>query len=64
MLFLEILVAVSAIGFVLFIIGRYIYKRKKGTYMGECENCSKNISKGLKKIRKELDEEHNCCCNK
>jgi uncharacterized protein YoxC len=64
MLFLEILVAVSAISFVLFIIGRYIYKRKKGTYMGECENCSKNISKGLKKIRKELDEEHNCCCNK
>ena len=57
MIVVEILVAVSAISFVLFLIGSYLYKIKKGTYKGECENCNKRMNKNLDKIKKELNKE-------
>ena len=51
-LILEITVIVLAVSFVLFILGRYIYKRVKGLPTGECECCHKGVKKMLKEYHK------------
>lgn len=61
MIFVEILVAILAISFVVFIFGRVIYKKMKGTYKGECEICEKRMKKNLKNIKNELNRELHCC---
>ena len=54
-LWIEILVLVLAVGFVLALIGIDIYRRVKGLPRGECAMCHKNSKKLLK-------EYHKCCC--
>ena len=54
-LWLEILVVTVTIAFLLFIIGRYIYKKAKHLPTGDCAYCHK----GTKKM---LDEYHKCYC--
>lgn len=61
MTFIEILVAVAAITFVVLVFGRIIYKKIKGTYKGECEICEKRMKKNIKNIKNELDKEFECC---
>ena len=62
MIILEILIAFSAIAFVVFIFGINIYKMFKGKYEGECETCRKRMQKNFKNIRKELNK--NCSCDR
>ena len=51
-LWLEILVLISAIGFVLTILGIYIYKKIHHIPTGECENCHKSKKELLKEYHK------------
>ena len=48
------------------IIGRYIYKRIKHMPTGECACCStkKGVDRMVKNIKKELDNDKECCCKK
>jgi hypothetical protein len=62
-LFIEILVAILAVSFVVFIFGSIIYKKAKGTYKGDCEICEKRMKKNLTSIKKELNKEFGSCCN-
>lgn len=61
MTFIEILVVVLAITFVVLVFGRIICKKIKGTYKGDCEICEKRMKKNLKNIKDELNKEFNCC---
>ena len=56
---IDIIVLVTVILVVVLIIGRYIYKRIKNIPTGTCGDCSltKDTSRALKQIRKELDKE-------
>ena len=56
-LWIEILVVVLTLSFLLFLLGRYIYKKKKGLPIGECACCG-NKGKNLVK------QYHKCYCKK
>ena len=56
-LWIEILVVVLTLSFLLFLLGRYIYKKKKGLPTGECACCAKK-GKNL------LNQYHKCYCKK
>ena len=51
---LEVVVIVGVVCFFLFLIGRYIYRKKKGLPTGDCAMCHKSSKKLLK-------EYHKCC---
>ena len=52
-LWIEILVVVLTLSFLLFLLGRYIYKKKKGLPTGECACCA-NKGKNLVKMYHQL----------
>ena len=54
-LWIEILVLALAIGFVLTILGIYVYKKIRHLPTGDCQMCHKSTKKLLK-------EYHKCCC--
>ena len=56
-LWIEILVVVLTLSFLLLLLGRYIYKKKKGLPTGECAYCA-NKGKGL------VSQYHKCYCKK
>lgn len=58
MIFVEILVAVSAIAIVIAVFSKFIYNKMHGIDT-ECEECKKRTKKEIKKIRKELNIEFN-----
>ena len=55
-LLLEILVLTLSIGFVLTLLGIYIYKKVHHLPTGECAMCHKSKKQLLK-------EYHKCCCS-
>lgn len=59
MILIEILVALAAISFVIFIFSRQIINALHGKHE-ECDTCKKRMSKSLDKIRKELNKECTC----
>ena len=56
-LWIEILVVVLTLAFLLLLLGRYIYKKKHGLPTGECACCG---NKGKKLVK----QYHKCCCKK
>jgi len=61
-LWIEILVIVVVLGFLLFLLGRYIYRKRKGLPTGECACCasSKKGNNLVKQYNKKYNK--NCCC--
>ena len=53
-IWIEILALVAIVGFVMTVIGVYIYKKVHHLPIGECACCHKNTKKMLK-------EYHKCC---
>lgn len=51
---IEIIVILIAVGVVLGVIARFVYKRVHHLPTGECSCCSGRMKKNLKKISKEL----------
>ncbi len=56
-LWIEILVVIHIVGFLGFLIGRYIYKKKHHLPTGDCACCHKSKEQLLK-------EYHKSCCKK
>lgn len=56
-LWIEILVVVITLAFFLLLLGRYIYKKKKGLPVGECASCAL-------KGKTLLNQYHKCYCKK
>ena len=56
-LWIEILVVVLVLSFLLFLLGRHLYRKRKGLPTGECACCG-NKGKNLVK------QYHKCCCKK
>ena len=48
---LEVVVIVGVVCFFLFLIGRYIYRKKKGLPTGDCAMCHKSSKKLLKELK-------------
>ena len=51
-IWIEVLVLVAAISFVMLILGRYIYKKVHHMPTGDCVCCKINTKKILKQYRK------------
>ena len=49
----EIIFAIVVVGFVFFIFGREIYKRKHNLPTGECASCASKKASWVKEYRKE-----------
>ena len=54
-LWIEIIVVVLVVAFLLFLLGRHFYRKHKGLPTGECACCA-NKGKNLVK------QYHKCCC--
>ena len=62
-LWIEIVVVVLVIAFLLFLIGRHIYRKKNNLPTGECACCqnSKTGNSLLKAYNKKYKKNCNCC---
>lgn len=56
-LWIEIIVVVLVLSFLLFLLVRHLYRKRKGLPTGECA-CCQNKGKNLVK------QYHKCCCKK
>ena len=54
--FYEVLFIIAIVGFVLFIFGREIYRKKKSLPTGECSYCHSNSKRLLKDYRKKYNK--------
>lgn len=59
---IEIIVIITAVTFVLAVIGNYIYKRVKHKPTGECASCANRMRRALKNGIDDISKE--CNCNK
>ena len=63
-LWIEILVIVLIVAFLSFLIGKYIYRKKKGMPTGECACCASS-KKGNNLVKQYNKTYHkDCCCSK
>ena len=53
---LVIVTATLSVSFILFLLGRYIYKRMNGLPTGDCAYCKVNTKKMLKQYRKKYSQ--------
>ena len=56
-LWIEILVVVITLSFLLFLLGRYLYKKKKGLPTGECACCASKGKSLVKSYHKTYSKE-------
>jgi len=59
----EIIFIVIIVGFVVFVFGREIYKKKKNLPTGECSCCHSNSKRLLKNYRKKYGKKKCSCSN-
>lgn len=59
----EIIFIVIIVGFVVFVFGREIYKKKNNLPTGECSYCHSNSKRLLKNYRKKYGKKKGSCSN-
>lgn len=57
--FIEVLLVIVIVGFVVWVFGSEIYKKMKNKPTGECECCAMKNKRILNKIKKQIAVEKN-----